>query len=217
MAALAFTGVILLSSMFSQAKELHVNAQLMKMNVVYAGVDNPVVISIPGIPPENIRPSIEGDGSIRNTLQPGAFVITVNRPGTVKLNVSVAGPGPDSAEVIQSFIYRAKDIPDPVTFINNISNDGVILKENLPNISGVFTRMVNFDFDGAFHPVSFSMSVIENGEWKEYEAIGPALTPEMKTALSKSEEEDKIIFHNVMTKGPAGDVRHVNSVTITVK
>lgn len=211
---IAFAGIFLLSSMLSSPKEYHVDAQLMKMNVLYVAVDNPIVINIPGVPPGDIRPSTIG-ASIRYTLTPGQFIITLNQPGPVTLNICVAGP--DSANIIQTITYRAKKIPDPVTYVNDIREDGVVLKENLQNLTGIFTRMENFDFDCAFQPISYSMSVIENGVWKEYKALGAALTPEMKTALSKAEENDKIIFHNVKVKGPAGDIRNVNSVTITVK
>ncbi len=62
--------------------------------------------------------------------------------------------------------------------------------------------------------VDFSLT---EDEWKEYKAIGPELTSDMKLALTKCAVEDKILFHNVMTKGPAGDVRLANSVIITVK
>jgi hypothetical protein len=187
---------------------------LRNMQVLYIGVDNPVEVQIDGVPEEEINISVEG-GSVRPDSVPGRFIVNVNGGTKAVMNVFRRKNGKQVE--CGSFAFRIKHIPDPVTFVNHVSNDGVILKEDLVKISGVFTRMVNFEFAGRFIPVSFSMSVIEEGEWKEYKATGAALTEEMKTALTKCEEEDKIIFHNVMTKGPAGDVRHVNGVIVTVK
>lgn len=207
--------VVLLSAKLTDQKPV-AHVDLLRQNVLYIGVDNPVEIRIDGIAPDKISPTMIGGTLTADSVGSGRFIARVVNGMKATINVSYKN---EDGTMVQcgSYSYRNKRIPDPVTYINAISTDGVVLKELLPNITGVFTRMVNFDFNCAFKPVSFSMSVIEDGEWKEYKAEGPVLTAEMKTALTKCEEEDKIIFHSVKTKGPAGDVRHVNGVIITVK
>lgn len=206
--------VILASAGFARKIPHEANIQLERQNVFYIGVDNPISVSVSGISADRII--VETDnGSVVPTAKPGGYIVRVD--SLYKTNITVSYKEGGKTTFAGLYFYRNKRVPDPVTFVEHVRNDGVILKENLQNIRGIFTRMVDFDFDGRFTPQSFSMSVIEAGEWKEYKATGPELTPEMKTALTKCEVEDKIIFHNVMTKGPAGDVRHVNCVTITVK
>lgn len=193
-------------------KPLHAQVKLDRMQAFYIGVDNPIHISVDGVSPADVKPTITG-GSI--TGSNGEYIVRCTIGLKAKLIVNIEQNG--KTVPVDTFDYRIKTMPDPVTYVGSVDGDGVILKENLVNVTGIFTRMVNFDFDGRFTPQSFSMSVIENGEWKEYKSESPACTEEMKAALQKCEEEDKIIFHNVMTKGPAGDVRHVNGVIITVK
>lgn len=206
--------LVLLSATYRYEVPPVAAVQLLKQNVFYIGVDNPVSIAIPGVAPSDVEVELQG-GTIVSSDHVGQYKATVTAGTRATLYVYFVK---DSIRhSAGAFDYRIKKIPDPVTYVNSIREDGVILKENLQTVTGIFTRMENFDFDCRFTPQSFSMSVIEEGEWKEYKATGPELTPEMKTALTRCEEEDKIIFHNVMTKGPAGDVRHVNSVTITVK
>ena len=187
---------------------------LEKQNVVYVGVDNPVSISIAGVAPTDIAVELTG-GSIRYTARPGFYIINVSGGTVATLRVyslkdSVRYPA-------GVFDFRIKKIPDPVTYVRNVSNDGVMPKEEIKDITGISQRMVDFDFDVSFTPVSFCMSVIEEGKWKEYKTHGGALSAEMKAALEKAQENDKIIFHDVMTKGPDRGMRHVNGVTITVK
>lgn len=195
------------------AEKRAVSVSLNNMNVFYEGVDNPITIQVDGVKPESIVFSIS-HASFKHTDVAGKYII--NATGT-KSELQVGYKENGLTVWCDTFYFRVKKLQDPVTYVNHVRNDGVILKEDLQKITGVFTRLENCDFDGRFTPQSFSMSVIEEGEWKEYTATGPELTDEMKAALKKCEENDKIIFHNVMTKGPAGDVRHVNCVTITVK
>lgn len=187
---------------------------LEKQNVLYLGVDNPISIYVAGVAPADVYVKASGC-TITSTNRPGHHIIRAN--SGVKANVSVWYVQNGDSLNAGVYEFRIKKIPDPVAYINSFRTEGVILKENLQTVNGIFTRMENFDFDCSFKPQSFSMSVIEEGEWKEYKATGPELTAEMKTALTKCEEEDKILFHNVMTKGPDSTLRKVNTVTITVK
>lgn len=206
--------VILAAAGFARKCPHEANIQLERQNVFYIGVDNPITVSVSGIAASDII--IETDnGTVTPTTKPGGYIVKVDSLNKTLLTVSYKEGG--KTVTVAQYSYRNKKIQDPVTYIEHVRNDGVILQENLQRILGIFTRLENCDYDCSFKPQSFSMSVIEDGEWKEYKATGPELTAEMKTALTKCEDEDKIIFHNVMTKGPAGDLRHVNSVTITVK
>lgn len=190
------------------------SVRLERMNVVFSGVDNPVTISVSGIDPKFLDIFIIG-ASMHPQSTPGQFIIRVSQGSKIKLDVGYRKGGVRVSS--GTFEYRVKKIPDPVAYVNDIRHEGMMQKADLQTLTGVFTRMENFDFDYAFKPESFSMSVIENGVWKEYTAQGPAITQEMKTALNNAKPEEKIIFHSIMTKGPDSAVRKVNDVVITVK
>lgn len=205
---------VLLPGMTVQKDAIPFSAvELSRMNVFYMGMDCPIEIRVAGVELIAVEPRISV-GKIRPDTVSGRYIVNV--PAGMKTTITLVLKN-DPTNVISTHEYRVKRVPDPITYIEHVRNDGVILKENLQNISGVFTRMENFDFECSFQPMSFSMSVIEDGKWKEYTATGPVITAEMKTALEKAQEEDKILFHNVITKGPDGTIRKVNAVLITVK
>src|SRR5690606_9449026 len=59
-----------------------------KMNVLYIGVDNPISVSVPGIPRESIRASISS-GSLSGGN--GNYTARVSEPGTAVISVSEFG------------------------------------------------------------------------------------------------------------------------------
>lgn len=208
------TSVIIGSAGFAGKSSHEANIQLEKQNVFYIGVNNPVTVSVSGVPADRII--VETDnGSVMPTAKPGGYVVKVDSLNKTTITVSYKEGG--TTKFAGLYTYRNKRIPDPVTYVGSIRHEGIILKHDLQNVSGVFTRMENYDFDCSFKPQSFSMSVFHDSAWKEYKAIGPAINAEMRNALKTAMPEDRILFHNVVTKGPDSTLRKVNCVWITVK
>jgi GldM C-terminal domain len=187
---------------------------LSRMNVFYVGVDNPISVSCEGVHPDSIIVSITG-GSLRRDSASASYIVRVSQIGTAIVYLSIKEKG--ETRLLAAHKFRVKRIPDPVAYVNNVKYDGIILKEDLQKISGVFSRMENFDFDFAFKVISYKMSVQDSAGWREYSANGPAITNEMKAALDHVEEEQKIIFHGIITSGPLDEKRKISPVVITVK
>jgi GldM C-terminal domain len=187
---------------------------LTRMDVLYVGVDNPITIQCEGVHIDSLWPMISG-GSIRPDSIPGSFIVRVDRPGICTINLTIRRG--DQTKIMGTHRFRSKRIPDPVAYVNNMKFDGVMLKEDLQKISGVFSRMENFDFDFAFRVMSFKMSVQDSTGWKEFAANGPAITNEMRNALKSVDENQKIIFHDIVSSGPADEKRKISPVVITVK
>jgi hypothetical protein len=210
-----FLAMIILPSLVIMAPApLVATVQLDRMDVLYIGVENPVTVTVPGADPAEVRPSITG-GSMVTAGTAGAYFVYVSSGTNAKITVSVKHEG--SMHVLDTFEYRIKRLPDPVAFVNNIKHEGVMPKEDLPTLTRVAVRMENFDFDVTFTVQMFSLSVIEDGQWKEYKAPGPALTDEMKAAIGKCEQNDKILFHGIVVTAPDGTLRKLSTVTITVQ
>jgi hypothetical protein len=203
------------SKLRSEAEPKRVSAVVLtRMNVFYIGVDNPITIQCEGIHVDSLVPMISGGRISRDSI-PGTYIVKVDRPGNCTINLAIKRDG--QMKILASHNFRTKRIPDPVAYVNNLKYDGVMLKEDLQIISGVFSRMENFDFDFAFRVMSFKMSVQDSTGWKEFAANGPAITNEMRNALKSVEENQKIIFHDIVSSGPADEKRKISPVVITVK
>ncbi|HBC05444.1 MAG TPA: gliding motility protein GldM, partial [Aequorivita sp.] len=79
-----------------------------KMNVVYRGVDNPMTVSIPGIPDNKVNASAAGLSRVSGSKY-------VMRPGSGRtVTISATGTLPDGKPVGSKSEFRIKDIPPPV-------------------------------------------------------------------------------------------------------
>ncbi|MEL6865842.1 MAG: gliding motility protein GldM, partial [Bacteroidota bacterium] len=109
-----------------------------KMNVFYAGVDNPISISVAGVPSQQVRVSAEGLSL--QSLGNGQYTVKPRRPGQTAITVSGGGLTPTS------FPYRIKRIPDPKILIGN-KNGGTMSPGELKAYRGLHPHLERFDFD----------------------------------------------------------------------
>ncbi len=123
-----------------------------KMNVVYRGVDNPMTISIPGIPDDKINASAPG-----LKRQKGSKFIM--NPGKGReITITANGKLPDGKLVSTKTKFRIKDLPRPnATFFRQSG------KIRLPKASieraEVGAILEDFDFDLTLKTLEFKVKV----------------------------------------------------------
>jgi gliding motility-associated protein GldM len=123
-----------------------------KMNVVYRGVDNPMTVSIPGIPDNKVSAS----GSGLSKLSGSKYIM---RPGAGRtVSISAAGTLPDGQRVNTSSEFRIKDIPAPQGAIRGETGIVRMQRQGL-EISTVSAVLEDFDFDVKLNVTGFSFKV----------------------------------------------------------
>ena len=123
-----------------------------KMNVVYRGVDNPMTISIPGIPDDKINASAPG-----LKRQKGSKFLM--NPGKGReITITANGKLPDGNLVSTKTKFRIKDLPRP-----NATFFGQSGKIRLPKASieraEVGAILEDFDFDLTLKTLEFKVKV----------------------------------------------------------
>ncbi|CAM3267771.1 gliding motility protein GldM [Aequorivita lipolytica] len=123
-----------------------------KMNVVYRGVDNPMTVSIPGIPDNKVNASAAGLSKISGSKY-------VMRPGAGRtVIISANGTLPDGKPVGSKSEFRIKDIPAPVGAIRG--ETGIVRMERGGlEISSISAVLPDFDFDVNLNVTGFSFKV----------------------------------------------------------
>jgi gliding motility-associated protein GldM len=181
------------------------------MNVFYAGVPNPVSISAPGIPKENLSVTISG-GTISGSN--GKYTVNVTNPGsTAKVNVSANING--KVQYIGSSDFRVKRIPDPKAKFagktgGNLSS--VVIKGQ----DAIFATLDNFDFDARFKVTRFSLTIAKpRSDWVILQTSGNTFSQQMLDAISKVTPGTKVFFDNIIAVGPDGSPRQLESINFT--
>lgn len=126
-----------------------------KMNVVYRGVDNPMTITIPGLPENKVNASAAGLAKVSGSKY-------VMRPGAGRtVTIKASGTLPDGQGVSSAEEFRIKDIPRPTGTIRGEDGGGgpVRMQRQGLEISSVGAELFDFDFDLKLNVTGFSFKV----------------------------------------------------------
>ena len=181
------------------------------MNVFYRGIDNPVEVSVPGIPTELLEVSIS------NASRSGSGGKYKVRPGKGKTStVSVSATVNGQKRNFGKMEFRVKNVPDPKPSFAGITASGRLAKNKLKVARGVLAKMENFEFDLKFRVISFTMSATIKGKVVELKAGNAAVTHDMKTLVNALRSKQKLYIENIKAKGPDGTVRNLGTIVIKV-
>lgn len=185
-----------------------------KMNVFYRGVDNPVSVSAPGVPNENLRVSIN-NGTIRPT---GGGNYNVNvRTGTQAV-ISVQAEMPDgSTQSMGRAEFRCKAIPNPVPkFAGAGPTDASVNRNKMMAAPGVIAEMEDFDFDLNYTVTRFDITAIVGGSPVTQSSRSNRVTADQKALLQRVRSGQQIYIENVRAKGPDGTERKLAPISLKV-
>ncbi len=177
-----------------------------KMNVFYVGVPNPVSVSAPGIPKENLMVTMSG-GTISGSN--GKYTVTVSTPGTTaKVNVSANVSG--KVQNIGSSDFRVKRIPDPKAKFAG-KTGGALSSVVIKSQSSIFAILEGFDFDAKFNVTRFSLVIARpRADVVVLQATGNSLSAQMSAAVATITPGTRVIFDDIVAVGPDGTQRQLD-------
>lgn len=175
-----------------------------KMNVFYVGVDNPVEISVPGVPSSQLKASMS-NGSLSQSKE--GYVARLKVPGKVTISVTANNKPMGSKE------FRVKTVPSPVAEVNN-QRGGTISIPVLQAQRNVVAKMENFDFDLKFNVTSFTISTrTKDGFIIDKRSDSDKINSEQKQLLAGLTRGQKIYFEEIKAKGPDGTERDLGAIS----
>ena len=184
-----------------------------KMNVFYIGVDNPVSISVPGVPNEKVRVNITGCGGAITRTGNGTYNVTVGSVGEATVSVSADMGG--ASRNMGSMKFRCKMVPDPIPYVGNVKG-GPIAKGTLLASGGVVPRMDNFDFELYFTITSFTFTINVAGDLISKTATGGRFTPEMIKLINGANRGQRIFIEDIKAVGPDKKNRSIGSIALKI-
>ena len=186
-----------------------------QMNVFYRGLDNPVEISVPGVPQSSVEASCSGC----QTFTKGEKGTWNVKPGTdTKATISVSATINGEKKSIGTKEFRVKRIPDPVaSFGGKKSTDSTIPQGDASVASGVRADMENFDFNVTVKVKSFKLSIVGgSGNLKEYPSSSNRMSEDGIQAIKKAKKGEKIFIEDVMVDMPDGQTRKLSPISLKI-
>lgn len=144
-----------------------------KMNVVYRGIENPITVSMPGVPGNKVNASAPGLRKVS-----GSQYMMVPQTGN-EVKISVVGEI-DGKKFPSSSTFRIKSLPRPTPTVRGQVQEGgaIQMPKNALKVSPVGATFENFDFDITPVVKRFTLSipgqpsVVVNGSRLDQKAQG---------------------------------------------
>ncbi len=165
---------------------------LSKMNVMYAGVDNPVTLSAGSLKKEQIRVSFD-KGSLTN-VGGDNYIAKVSSLGMGK--ITIAGEGKSF-----TFDIRCKKLPPPTPMVGSLKS-GKVSAAAFKAMGGVRAILEDSEFPAGFTITGYTVGGYVSGEPKEQKVNGPGFTG--VGFLMSAKPGSAIGIYDIHAKGPDG-------------
>ena len=168
-----------------------------KMNVVYRGVDNPMTVSIPGIPDNKVNAS----GAGLSRVSGSKYVMRPQTGNTVTITAS--GTLPDGQSVSSKSEFRIKGIPAPLGTVRGEPGIVRMQRQGL-EIASIGALLEDFDFDLNLRVTGFSFKV--SGQ-PTIVVSGTKLNGPAIAALRRAKRGDAVQIYDINTSISGSSVK----------
>ena len=180
------------------------------MNVLYAGYDNPMSVSVPGVPSNRLRVNLSG-GKLTKTGE-GKYIAHPDTPGGESV-VTVAVDNEGRTQEMGKFSFRVRKLPDPTAFIaysdgnggENHFRGGALSKQVLMGTEGIGAAI-----DDGLLNISFQVQGFETvfydamGNAVPYKSNGAKFTDQQKNQIRGLARNKRFYITDVRAVGPDG-------------
>ena len=191
------------------------------MNVMYAGIENPIDVSVPGVSPDKIKIRVvNGSVSTEKVKNPkgeffkGTWAV---KPTAAGQNVQVIVTADMSGKPVQypPYEFRVKPLPPPIAVFGGKST-GSISRATAAAQQGVFAVMPDFDFDLRYQITGFSVIYNDKGNDYEETSSNSNLTQKQKDLIGRLTRGKNLIFKDIKALGPDGKTKDLQPVILKI-
>lgn len=179
------------------------NVSADKMNVMYAGLENPITVSVPGF--ANEKTIVRSSQGVLKALGNGKYMVSGVKQGTCDIFVLVKT---DKGEQRNMGImqFRVRNLPLAITYLSGV-DERITTNAKISSSPGIVCKYGNdFNFNAKATVTDYSLDIIDKtGFLYSKEGIkGFVLDPLAKLVLSKAKRGTKVTFYNIHEKGADG-------------
>ena len=180
------------------------------MNVLYAGYDNPMSVSVPGIPSSKLRVSMTG-GSFEQKGE-GKYNARPTTPGTEAV-ITVSAESEGRHQEMGKFTFRVRKLPDPTAYIaytadgggENHFKGGSISKQILMGTEGIGAAIDDGLLNIAFRVNSFETVFYDAmGNAVPYKSNGAKFSDQQKAQMRGLARNKRFYITDIHATGPDG-------------
>ena len=186
------------------------------MNMLYAGFNNPISVSVPGVPLNKVSATMTG-----GTLQPSGAGKYIARPSTVGKDAIITVMANQNGRMQQmgQFTFHVRKLPDPTAFIDYKEGDnpvrfkgGSLSKGVLMNVDGIGAAIDDGLLNIPFRVLSFETVFYDNmGNAVPQASEGTRFSERQKSVFRSLNRGKRFYVNRVKVVGPDGIERTLSS------
>ena len=174
-----------------------------KMNVLYIGVDNPIVISMSGVGPDKISAGITNGTITRSGSE------WIAKPATSGESTITASATVEGKPVSGNMKFRVKMLPTPIAKIGGRAG-GPIDKNVLVGQTGVNAELEDFLFDLRYQVTQFNVVAVTTAGEQAAASTSPAFTDQQKALINRLTKGQKLFITGIKARLVGGNVPAVD-------
>ena len=180
------------------------------MNVLYAGFQNPISISVPGVPANAISASMSGGSFVSKGN--GHFVAT---PAAVGKDVTIHVTARDKGQTrtMPPFVFHVRKLPDPTAYLalgTSRFRGGGLAKASLMGATGIHAAIDDGLLDIPFRVLSFETVFFDNmGNAIPLASAGSNFSDRQRDEFRKLSRSRRFYISHIKAVGPDGITRNL--------
>jgi gliding motility-associated protein GldM len=185
------------------------------MKVLYVGLENPISISVPGVPTDNVVATIS-NGTLRK-IRDNQYMARVTQKGNITINISVRNAD-GSVKSFGQHIFKGKNIPGASARLGSLKPAA----ETKTTLLAMNTLFAVPDFDIGFTNMTYKVTSYKCLIRRKNEVIGPltvngsTITQAIRDNINTLKKGDIVIFTDIKGQGPVGAIV-MDDIAYTIK
>lgn len=193
------------------------------MNVLYAGIDNPISISVPGVPMSGVEASMSNGSLTRSGDSWVARPAHIGQEAVITVFATLEG----SRQQVGSMTFRVRKLPDPSPYIairdaqgNSTHYKGSpkrISKQQLMEANTLGAAIDDDILNVSYSVVSFSTVFFDSmGNAIPEVSNGSSFSERQKEQFRRLKPGKSFFISNVKAKGPDGITRDISPMEVSL-
>ncbi|MDE6754210.1 MAG: gliding motility protein GldM [Muribaculaceae bacterium] len=193
------------------------------MNVLYAGIANPISISVPGVPMSAVQATMTNGSLTRSGDSWVAHPGKVGSEAVITVSAQIDG----RSQIVSSMTFRVRKLPDPSPYIamkdaqgNTVHYKGSpkrISKAALLSADGLGAAIDDDILNVSYSVVSFSTVFFDSmGNAMPEVSAGASFSQRQKEQFKRLKPGKSFFISNVKAKGPDGITRDISPMEVAL-
>lgn len=193
------------------------------MNVLYAGINNPISIAVPGVPSQNVTATMT-NGTL--TRQGNGWVAKPAKIGTPAVITVMAKQADGRTTKMAETSLRVRALPDPLPYIQYTDANGAtkrfkggrIAKRDLLTANGIGAAIDDDLLDVPYQVVRFQLLFFDSvGGVIPEVSNGPTFSARQRDKIRNMAKGKRFFVSEVTARGPDGIERQIPAIEVIVR